>query len=525
VPQPETIDNLWREPSNAETPVEALRSSKANGQFAKKWGRAFSLPGLLPQVDGAIEKLKRLTAMGPAELVHRTRETGHSQLERLGIGFSNPLAPDGPDFKKYLAGVPAKRFFCGPGEGTRFIQMKFPGWIDRAVGDAEALLRHEVRLLHFDPVNLGPEIDWHRDPVTGSTWERRFWTAYNPEKSSAQGDSKIVHELNRHQHLPRLAKAYHLTRDERYAAEAVAQLESWIKQNPPGFGINWQSSLEIGIRSVSWLWTLFLLLPCRSLDNEAAQRIGDSLFAQLEHVHRHTSRFSSPNTHLIGEATALFIGGLVFRDRKRPAAWLKHGAALLIQEADRQILQDGVHGDLSAAYHCYSLDFYLQALALAERNHFPLPARVRTKICGMLDFVMHLRTPRGTIPLLGDDDGGRALALQQRTYTSFNDALCMGAVLFRRCDFKHQAAGFFEETFWLLGHKAWESFVRLEGAPPTDTQAVFPTAGYTIQRSGWGPLDSQLIFDTGGLGLLTGGALARRLAVRGPFQRWTGASG
>jgi Heparinase II/III-like protein/Heparinase II/III N-terminus len=446
------------------------------------------------------ERLKRLTTMSPRELAHRTREKVYSQLER--IGFAGRIAPVGPGFKQYLADAPARRFYCGVGQSPRDL---FPGWIDRAVEEAENLMGHEVHLLHFDPVRLGREIDWHRDPVTGQTWERCHWTVYRPENDPLKRDSKIVHELNRHQHLPRLAKAYRMTGDERYAAEALAQMLGWIRQNPPGLGINWQSSLEIGIRTISWLWTIFLLLPSRSFDDASAQLVGDSLFAQLEHVYRHTSLYSSPNTHLIGEAAALFIGGLVFQDRQRAVAWMGRGLALLVEEADKQILDDGAHGELSTYYHCYALDFYLQALVLAEQNDFRFPAGVRRKIREMLNFVMHVSTPGGTIPLFGDDDGGRALALAQRNYRSFTDALALGAVLFERSDFKHQAGDFPEETFWLLGPKAWETFDALESEPPVENQAIFASAGYAMQRSGWGPLDSQLLFDTGGLGMLTGG--------------------
>ena len=174
------------------------------------------------------------------------------------------------------------------------------------MNDAERLCLHEVVLLGYGPLELGREIDWHRDPVTGQIWEQRFWADYRPLHDGEGRDSKIIHELNRHQHLPRLAKAYLLTGDERYASEAVAQLNSWIDQNPPGRGINWQSSLEIAIRTISWLWTIFLLLPSKAFDEASAQRIGDSLFAQLEHVQRYTSVFTSPNTHLIGEAAALY---------------------------------------------------------------------------------------------------------------------------------------------------------------------------------------------------------------------------
>ncbi len=458
------------------------------------------------EMSQAMHKLKRLGAMGPREVVHRFREKSYSELERMGISTSHQEAPDGIAFKNYLAGAPARRFYFSNGEGFRkFILKSFPPWIDRAVSEANRLCRHEVELLSHGPVQLGREIDWHRDPLTGQTWERRFWTDYQPEHDSAGRDSKTIHELNRHQHLPRLAKAYLLTGDERYAGEAMDQLNSWIDQNPPGFGINWQSSLEIGIRAISWLWTILPLLPSRAFDDVSAQRIGASLFAQLEHVHRYTSVFSSPNTHLIGEAAALFIGGLVFSDRKRPAAWLEQGAVLLAQEAEKQVLDDGVYGELSSYYHCYALDFYLQAIALAQRNQFHFPKAMRHKVCGMLEFLMHITRPDGTIPLLGDDDGGRALALENRDYRSFNDALCLGAVLFRREDFKHQAGAFFEETLWLLGEDAWQIYGSLVGKPPAGTQSFYPRAGYSIQRSGWGPLDSHLVFDCGGLGILAGG--------------------
>ncbi|SPF48043.1 conserved hypothetical protein [Candidatus Sulfopaludibacter sp. SbA4] len=456
------------------------------------------------------QKLKRLSAMRPRELAHRVREKVYSELDRVGAEASRAGGPRGypacePDFGTYLAGAPTDRFYCSQRENLRpFVRENFPQWIDRAVEEAERLCRHEVTLLGYGPADLGCQIDWHRDPVTGQTWERRYWADYRPVQDAEGRDPKIIHELNRHQHLPRLAKAYLLSGDERYAEEAVAQLNSWIDQNPPERGINWQSSLEIGIRAISWLWTIFPILPSRSFDDASAQHIGESLFAQLEHVHRYTSVFSSPNTHLIGEAAALFIAGLVFRDRMRPAVWLERGAALLTEAAEKQVLDDGVYGELSSCYHCYALDFYLQALVLAERNSFQFPEPVPHKVRGMLHFLMHLTRPDGTLPSLGDDDGGRALALDKRDYRSFQDGLCLGAILYRRGDFKYQAGAFSEEALWMLGQDAWEVYRQLESREPAEMQTYYPSAGYLVQRSGWGPLASHLVFDSGGLGMLTG---------------------
>jgi len=453
----------------------------------------------MPVLAQTRKVFSRLSTMGPHELAHRIREKGYSELERIGVRPNDSGTSAGQNFKRYLSDTASHRFYCGHRDPlVAFRQEQFPLWIERAVCEAERLCRHEVALLAYGTINLGTQIDWHRDPVTGRTWERRFWADYRLETNHTGRDAKIIHELNRHQHLPRLAKAWSFTGDERYAAEAVSQLLSWIDQNPPRFGVNWQSSLEIGIRSISWLWTIFLLLPSRSFDEATAQRVGDSLFAQLEHVHRHLSLYSSPNTHLIGEAAALFIAGLVFQDRKRPSVWLATGEAVLEEEAQKQFLDDGVHGELSSYYHCYALDFYLQSLILAEQNEYPLPPRIRRKTGGMLKFLMHLTRPDGSVPSLGDADGGRVLALHETDYRSTRDALCVGALVFNRRDLKYVSGTFSEDALWFLGQDSWNRYRSLKSELPRETDCIYPAAGYVIQRSGWGEQDSHLVFDFGG---------------------------
>lgn len=446
--------------------------------------------------------LRRLSGMPPREIAHRVRERVRSEAERRGLA-EHAEAPR--NFKSYLTSHAARRFYRGAVEPVgELARSAFPHWLERAVEEADQLCGHRVELLNLGPVGLGPEIDWHRDPVTGYIWPRRFWADYRLEGGPAGVDPKVIHELNRQQHLPRLAKAYRWTGDERYAAEAVAQLLGWIGQNPPGEGINWQSSLEIAIRCVSWIWALVLLLPSKALDEASAQRIGDSLFAQVDHVYRYTSRYSSPNTHLIGEAAALFIAGIVFQDQERCGSWLVAGAGLLQREASRQIFDDGVYGELSTYYHCYALDFYLQALILARQNGIGFSRATRTRLDSMLRFLMHVTRPDGSLPLLGDDDGGRALALHQRTYHSFRDALSSGAVLLGRGDFKQQSGEFAEETAWLLGPQSWNAYRCLRGEDPAQHSLYCANAGYSIERSGWGSSDNHLVFDCGGLGMLTG---------------------
>ncbi|MEI4926994.1 hypothetical protein Q8G50_31255, partial [Klebsiella pneumoniae] len=78
----------------------------------------------------------------------------------------------------------------------------------------------------------------------------------------------------------------------------------------PLVGINWASMLELGFRSLSWLWALNFFVDAKG--NDRAPWTVDLLLGldrQLAHVERNLSYYFSPNTHLLGEALALYVCG------------------------------------------------------------------------------------------------------------------------------------------------------------------------------------------------------------------------
>jgi hypothetical protein len=460
---------------------------------------------------------KRLQHMTPQEIAHRLRERMRRETDRLRFRAGSERNTDdelamlidrhGSSLKSYFQSEPAVRFYASTHDrpaAADFIRTNFPDWLERTIQQAGVLCEHRIDILTFKDISLEGDIDWNRDPISGFQWPRRYWADYDLIHH-APADAKIIHELNRHQHLPRLAKAFFLTGDEPYASEAVGQMESWIEQNPKWHGVNWQSSLELAIRCISWLWTLVLLLPSESLTESSLRRICKSLFAQLDHIYRYPSTYTSPNTHLIGEASALLMAGILFSELPRSSAWRDFGSHTLVREMQRQVPEDGVYCELSSYYHSYVVDFYLQVLTLSQRNSVFLPDWVWNRLSRMVEFVMYLTRPDGTIPLLGDDDGGRALALASTDYRCFADGLCSAAVTFARGDFKFQAGGFREESFWLFGPEAWPTFNSLPAKPPSEMSRIFQDSGYCTQRSGWGKGDTHVTFDFNGLGSPSGG--------------------
>ena len=130
---------------------------------------------------------------------------------------------------------------------------RLPGEADQIIERAERICEHRFDLLGYGDVDYGPEIDWHLDRVHGKRAPRKPWFKIRYLDFEEVGDSKVTWEINRHQHLVTLAKAFRLTGHAKYSTELFRQWKHWHRENPYPIGVNWSSSLEVAFRSLSWL--------------------------------------------------------------------------------------------------------------------------------------------------------------------------------------------------------------------------------------------------------------------------------
>ena len=77
------------------------------------------------------------------------------------------------------------------------------------------------------------------------------------------------------------------------------------------------------------------------------------------YIERYLSTYFSPNTHLLGEAVALFFLGTLYPQMPGAARWKESGWQIVLHEAGRQVRPDGVYFEQSLYYHVYALDFFL----------------------------------------------------------------------------------------------------------------------------------------------------------------------
>ena len=384
---------------------------------------------------------------------------------------------------------------------VRVYHQSFPHRISQIIDEAERLLEHRMKIFGYPEVSCGALMPWRTDFIHDIESGLEHWSQIPYLNFSKVGDSKIVWEPNRHQHLITLALTYRLTGDQRYAEECFAQWEHWQNENPYGRGINWASSLELAFRACSWIWMIYLLAGSRAMTGKRLGELKGAVNLHAKFIAANLSTYYSPNTHLLGEGFALFVTGLLFPELRDSETHRETGRKILLEEISRQVRPDGSHAEQSTCYHRYATDCFLHAAILAGRNGCPFPASYRTALERMVDFMMYTAWPDGTHPMMGDADGGRLLPFAWRDPNDHRSTLSTAAVYFEREDFRNRAGRFSEETLWLLGPEAADRFHGLTPDPPAEMSKAFAQCGFVVMRSDWGSDSNMLVFDAGPQGM------------------------
>jgi hypothetical protein len=421
---------------------------------------------------------KRLAA-GIEDLKHRLQYIAATRADwlrqRRGSTFDPPLRVAGT---RHLP-----RFF--------FSSREVPGicaaWRQRLPEDAavtaelaERICQHRFDLLGHQDVACGVEIDWHCDHVHNSQAPLRPWYKLRhlrqaPDLTNA-GDCRVVWELNRHQHLVTLARAYRLTGNRKFAAELILQWEQWRQHNPYPLGLNWMNTQEIARRCLSWFWTYFLLLNTPELPRGFRAEWLRLLHLSGKHIDRYALQHRTPGAPLLAEGVALFFIGILCPELEPADDWKRQGWQIILEEVARQARGDEVGFEISSCQHVHKADLLLHACILATTNEVLVPAVFEETVEKMLH-TLSLLGRAGAVPRLGPDDGGRIFDPRRNRPEHMLDPLATGAILFGRGDFKSLAGGLREETLWLLGEAGIEQFDQLAGHEPQPGSVALATAG------------------------------------------------
>ncbi len=368
-----------------------------------------------------------------------------------------------------------------------------PGIEARLKAAGEDVLAHRFNLLGSGPMELGMPIPWRCDFKSGHDWRLQHFTRLKLVDLDAGFDVKIPWELSRFHHAVTLGQCYALTGDSRYVTEFIGQLQNWWVENPYEFGPNWANAMEVSIRAVNFMWAFELMRTATEQENEFTLLFLGSLLQHGRYIARNLEAGWPGSNHFIADLCGLIWLGIYMRPVPEAQRWLQLGLSLLARELHTQIYPDGADYEASSSYHLFVTEMLVWTCVYCQFNKIDLPTIVRERVSGMLSVIAGLLRSDGEIPLFGDCDSGRWLALESdtdnlRTGQDARGLLAVGAVFFDLDDWltpvarpKLQGARC-EAALWAFDEHAAAFFKQL---PQGECQsAAFPHAGWYVMRAG-----------------------------------------
>ena len=184
---------------------------------------------------------------------------------------------------------------------------------------------------------------------------------------------EIDWQLNRDErptHLERLAFHYLEFIESLEWEPGESVLLSWIHANPPWQPDYWLSSWNSYAVSIRTVCTMQWLASFRDrVAPETFDVIAGSVVEQIRFLNRNPE-IDIRGNHLIKNIKGLLWAGRFFEGAEA-SAWIRRGKQLLWHELDSQFLSDGMHFELSPAYHCQAFADLLECASVlepAERN-------------------------------------------------------------------------------------------------------------------------------------------------------------
>jgi hypothetical protein len=327
-------------------------------------------------------------------------------------------------------------------------------WIGALVNRRSAVNSKRIWSLIAAPDYL--PIDWQIDFKSGYRWRDSTPSLSVPYRHELGVDLKVPWELARMQHLPVLAWAHALSgggsRGFRppaaYAGEFRSQILDFIATNPPGWGVNWRCTMDVGIRVANWLVAYDLFRANgTAFDGEFERVVRDSVFQHAGFIARNLEY--SPglrSNHYYADVVGLLYAAAYLPRAAVTDAWLAFAVQEIVAETLSQFHEDGTNFEASTGYHRLTTEMaafaglLIVALpedkrrALAEYVHdgkragmerlkpvasqsfLPLSAAVLPeafwhRLERAIEFTRDLTKPDGLVAQIGDNDSGRFLKL------------------------------------------------------------------------------------------------------------------
>lgn len=276
--------------------------------------------------------------------------------------------------------------------------------------------------INFGNKEYGKETKVHllKGPDNGR-WPSTFSYSLDYKQRDDLGDARTNWEKDRHFDWALTAKAYYVTKEEKYYHELNEKVKEWCRVNPFLHGIAWTSAMEFAIRSINWMIALAFIQK----SGKDIPQLRNGIINITEYLTKHYSRFSSANNHLLVEATAIGMAGYAFDNKP----WKELAVRILSEELLNQNYEDGVNKELSLHYQTFGMEAYCLMMHAMKSNDDKIPKAWIDMLKKQGEYVSHCCWREKTVIEFGDDDEGKIVDLRGGDWHNFNYILQLVSLL------------------------------------------------------------------------------------------------
>lgn len=280
--------------------------------------------------------------------------------------------------------------------------------------------------------------DWQLDIKSNFRFDEN--KQYNKQSYIPKSvDIKIPWELGRLQHLPILSLEILSTKDEKLIREYKNQVFDFIASNPIGMGVQWTSSMDVGIRLSNLLISYDLLFDILKTDVEFNEVFLDSVYLHAQFIFNHLEyKEGLTGNHYLFNLIGLLFASTYLKETVEIKKWNSFSITEIEQEIFKQFFDDGGNFEGSTSYHCLSAEMMVYATALMLKNGVNLSGKYIDRLYSIGEFISRITKPDGMIPQFGDNDSGRLFKFPKNKYNDLNSEALLAAFsgLFNHAIFK-----------------------------------------------------------------------------------------
>ena len=261
---------------------------------------------------------------------------------------------------------------------------------DFFISDKESLLSHKVKLFKKNPIIINSEINIYKKLLNNFKflknlnyeyqsidWLTDFYSNYTYQKNviycnvslnfNKNTDIKVPWELSRFQHF----NCFKSRNDSILCNEFIFQVCDWIYINKYCYGVNWRSSMDVGMRAISWIFFFSNNISFFSKKNEFYDLFTKSLYQHFYHVLYNLDYWGKSikrGNHYATQLASLLIILIFLNDKKLLKKYYNKIETLFLTEFDYQFNKDNVNKESSSSYHRLVLEVFLYTASILEFN-------------------------------------------------------------------------------------------------------------------------------------------------------------